>query len=540
MVLRSLCSKLTVCSQINIHKMVVKISKVLLLDNVDPSAKTILEENGIAATLSKEKFTTPELIKELQAYDGVVVRSATKMTAEIIENCPNLKIIGRAGVGVDNVDIKSATKNGVVVMNTPGGNTLSAAEHTCTLICCLSRNVPAADASMKAGKWDRKAFMGHELYGKTLGIIGLGRIGREAGIRMQSFGMKTIGFDPLVSKEEAAKYNIEWMKTDEIWPEADYITVHTPLIPQTKGLLNDASFAKCKKGVRVINCARGGIIDEDALLRALQSGQCGGAGLDVYVEEPATNMPLVQHAKVVACPHLGASTKEGQARCGKEVAEQFVNVAKGTDFFGVLNAPALTHANGIEDWITLATQLGKVAKSFFKVNAVQCNIASNGNLLTRSGRCLEAAFSAGYIQSDYSSVNLINAAALANNAGVNISTSNSKEKIFNFANSCSIVIKAETKAVSLTGAVVDGKPVLVAIDNRPFSFPLPMSGSFLIFQSSDIASAIGVVTNAGASLASLACTTGDGDKWVAVTTVAALSEDALSRIRIPNIIAVNF
>uniref|UniRef100_H2ZPM9 D-3-phosphoglycerate dehydrogenase n=1 Tax=Ciona savignyi TaxID=51511 RepID=H2ZPM9_CIOSA len=263
--------------------MAVSITKVLLLDNVDPSAKTILEENGIQATLSKEKFTADALIKELKVYDGVVVRSATKISAEIIENSPNLKIIGRAGTGVDNVDVNCATKNGVIVMNTPGGNTISAAEHTCALMCCLARNIPAADASVKGGKWDRKAFMGHELYGKTLGIVGLGRIGREAAIRMQSFGMKTIGFDPIISKEEAAKSNIDWMTLDEMWPLCDYITVHTPLIPQTKGLLNDASFAKCKKGVRVINCARGGIIDEEALLRALESGQCGGAGLDVYV-----------------------------------------------------------------------------------------------------------------------------------------------------------------------------------------------------------------------------------------------------------------
>uniref|UniRef100_A0A668AQR2 phosphoglycerate dehydrogenase n=1 Tax=Myripristis murdjan TaxID=586833 RepID=A0A668AQR2_9TELE len=315
----------------------VSIKSVLISESVDPCCKKILEENGIRVT-EKPNMKKDDLIAEIKDYDGLVVRSATKVTADVINAASNLKIVGRAGTGVDNVDVDAATKKGIIVMNTPSGNTISAAELTCALLMSLSRHVPQAVMSMKAGNWDRKKFMGAELYGKTLGILGLGRIGKEVATRMQSFGMKTIGYDPITPPEVSASWGVEQMSLDQLWPQCDYITVHTPLMPSTAGLLNDESFAKCKKGVKVVNCARGGIIDEAALLRALESGQCGGAGLDVFVEEPPKNRSLVDHPNVISCPHLGASTKEAQARCGQDIALQIVDMVKGKSLVGAVSS----------------------------------------------------------------------------------------------------------------------------------------------------------------------------------------------------------
>uniref|UniRef100_A0A8C4IMI7 phosphoglycerate dehydrogenase n=1 Tax=Dicentrarchus labrax TaxID=13489 RepID=A0A8C4IMI7_DICLA len=314
----------------------ISIKSVLISESVDPRCRAILEENGIRVT-EKQNMKKDELIAEIKDYDGLVVRSATKVTADIINAADNLKIIGRAGTGVDNVDVDAATKKGIIVMNTPSGNTISAAELTCALLMSLSRNVPQAAMSMKQGNWDRKKFMGAELFGKVLGIVGLGRIGKEVASRMQSFGMRTIGYDPITPPEVSASWGVEQMSLEQLWPQCDYITVHTPLMPSTVGLLNDETFAKCKKGVKVVNCARGGIIDEAALVRALESGQCGGAGLDVFVEEPPKERSLINHPNVISCPHLGASTKEAQARCGEDIALQIVDMVQGKKLVGAVN-----------------------------------------------------------------------------------------------------------------------------------------------------------------------------------------------------------
>uniref|UniRef100_A0A8D0G2P8 D-3-phosphoglycerate dehydrogenase n=1 Tax=Sphenodon punctatus TaxID=8508 RepID=A0A8D0G2P8_SPHPU len=292
--------------------------------------------------------------------DGLIVRSATKVTADIINAAEKLKLIGRAGTGVDNVDVGAATRKGVLVMNTPTGNSLSAAELTCGMIMSLARQIPQAAASMKEGKWDRKKFMGMELNGKTLGILGLGRIGKEVATRMQSFGMKTIGFDPIITPKESAAFGVQQLPLEQIWPLCDFITVHTPLLPSTTGLLNDDTFAQCRQGVQVVNCARGGIVDERALLRALQSGQCGGAALDVFTEEPPRDWALVNHPNVISCPHLGASTREAQSRCGQEIALQIVDLAQGKALTGTVNGQALSSAflPHTKPWIALARALG--------------------------------------------------------------------------------------------------------------------------------------------------------------------------------------
>lgn len=329
-------------------KMPVDIKRVLVCDAVDNACVKLLQDHGIQVDY-KLKLTQDELVKEVKNYDALIVRSDTKITAEILDaGAGRVKAVGRAGAGVDNINIEAATRNNVLVLNTPGGNSISACELTCFLIGALARPICPAAASMKDGRWDRKLYSGTELFGKTLAILGLGRIGREVGIRMNAFGMRVIGFDPITTAEEAKAAGIEKMELEQIWPQADYITVHTPLIPATRNLISTDTLAKCRKGVRVINVARGGIIDEAALFTALESGQCGGAAVDVYPEEPPksdTTRKLINHPKVVATPHLGASTSEAQVRVAVEVAEQFIALTGKstvyTQYAGVVNREVL-------------------------------------------------------------------------------------------------------------------------------------------------------------------------------------------------------
>ncbi|XP_055640401.1 D-3-phosphoglycerate dehydrogenase [Toxorhynchites rutilus septentrionalis] len=326
------------------------IKNVLVCDAVDNACVKLLQDHGINVDY-KLKLTKAQLVEEVKGYDALIVRSDTKITAEILDaGAGQLKAVGRAGAGVDNIDIEAATRNNVVVLNTPGGNSIAACELTCFLIGALARPICSAATSMKEGRWDRKLYSGSELHGKTLAILGLGRIGREVGFRMKAFGMRVIGFDPITTQEEAKAAGIEKMELDDIWPLADYITVHTPLIPATRNLISATTLAKCRAGVRVVNVARGGIVDEAALVDALESGQCGGAAVDVYPEEPPksdTTKKLINHAKVVATPHLGASTTEAQVRVAVEVAEQFIALTGTskvyTEYAGVVNRDVLNN-----------------------------------------------------------------------------------------------------------------------------------------------------------------------------------------------------
>ncbi|XP_068620762.1 D-3-phosphoglycerate dehydrogenase [Battus philenor] len=306
------------------------IKSVLVVDGVGENCTKILNAHGISVT-NKAKITRDELLKEIPEYDALVVRSASKVTKEVLEAGKKLKVVGRAGAGVDNIDVGAAGSNGIGVINAPGANALSACELTCALTMALARHVVPAATALRGGRWDRALYTGTELNGRTLAILGLGRVGREVAVRMHAFGMKIVGFDPFVTAKQCAEFHATKMELEEIWPVADYITLHTPLIESTRNFINSNVLKKCKKGVKIINVGRGGLINERDLLEALNSGQVGGTALDVFEQEPPTDpltLEIIQHPAVIATPHLGASTKEAQVRVGQEIAEQLVNLVK--------------------------------------------------------------------------------------------------------------------------------------------------------------------------------------------------------------------
>ncbi|MFN7170274.1 MAG: phosphoglycerate dehydrogenase, partial [Candidatus Omnitrophota bacterium] len=315
--------------------------KVLVSDPLAEEGLRILKEERdleVDIKLKQPEEALKEIIKD---YDALIVRSETRVTAKIIENADKLKVIGRAGVGLDNIDVEAATKKGIIVMNAPEGNTISTAEHTLSLMLALSRNIPQADASLKKGEWERKKFMGVELYGKVLGIVGLGRIGREVAKRALSFGMKVIAYDPYLAEEKARELGIDLVERDYLFKQSDYITFHVPLTEETKNMVSEKEFRLMKKGVRIINCARGGIIDELALAKAISEGVVEGAALDVFAKEPPQDSPLLKLDKVIVTPHLGASTEEAQINVSIDIAQQVKDVLLGKGIRNAVNFPSL-------------------------------------------------------------------------------------------------------------------------------------------------------------------------------------------------------
>ncbi|MDE2807670.1 MAG: phosphoglycerate dehydrogenase, partial [Gemmatimonadota bacterium] len=336
--------------------------KVLISDKMDPRCVEILEANDGVAVDVCSGLSPSALLDCIGDYEGLVVRSATKVTAEVLAAAPRLRVVGRAGTGFDNIDVEAATRHGVIVMNTPGGNSLSTAEHTFALISSLARHIPQATSSLKKGLWERSQFVGVELAGKTLAVIGLGRVGREVAKRATAFRMKVLGYDPYIGQEMALSYGAHLASLEEIYATADFITVHTHLNDQTRHLISDAQIAQCKDGVYLINCARGGIIDEEALLRGLNSGKVAGAALDVFEEEPPTLVDLLGDDRVICTPHLAASTKEAQANVALEVAEQVGDVLMGRVIRNAVNAPSVDpeiHGK-LQPYLVLAERLGRL------------------------------------------------------------------------------------------------------------------------------------------------------------------------------------
>ncbi|MDA1015017.1 MAG: phosphoglycerate dehydrogenase [Planctomycetota bacterium] len=401
--------------------------RILITDSLSTAGLDLLREtDGLEVVIPEQKsLTVAELRDALQSTDGIIIRSATKLTAEVLDGQSRLKIIVRAGVGVDNIDIPAATRSGIVVMNTPAGNTTSTAEHTIAMMMALSRKIPNAAASTRSGQWDRKSFMGTQLSGKTLAVVGLGRIGMAVAKRAQGLEMQVIGYDPFLAEERAAEEKIELFRNvDDVVDRCDYVTVHTPLTDETRGIINAERIARMKKGVRILNCARGGIVDEAALADALNSGHVAGAALDVFENESPGGSPLMAMENVVATPHLGASTGEAQELVAVEAAELMIGFLKRNDFRQALNLVPIsaTEMSEATPYLNISYRLGLLLAQLAKPKGIKsAEVDYRGDAAERQTKLMTAAFTAGLLGGGSDeNVNLVNAESVAAGIGIRI------------------------------------------------------------------------------------------------------------------------
>ena len=405
--------------------------RVLVADKLEKDGLKVLQrEKGFKVDV-RTGLKPEELARAIPSYDAIIVRSGTRVTKEIIEAGRNLKVVGRAGVGVDNVDLEAATKRGIIVMNTPEGNTTATAEHTITMMLALARKVPQAYASLLAGKWRREEFMGTELNGKTLGVIGLGRIGREVARKAgQGLGMKILGYDPFITEESVKPLGVTVCDLRKLLKQSDFITVHTPLTPETKHVINREAFKQMKTGVRIINCARGGIVDEKALLQAIRSGKVAGAAFDVFEKEPPGKNPLLKCPEVIATPHLGAATHEAQENVSVAVAKQVIDALRNRAIRNAVNLPSLDPETyqQLRPWITLAERIGLIHTQLFGGKIKVVTVRYGGEVTRYPLASLTIAVVKGLLAPITSgSVNFVNAPALAKERGITVNESKTTE-----------------------------------------------------------------------------------------------------------------
>jgi D-3-phosphoglycerate dehydrogenase len=395
--------------------------RVLISDKMDPRAAAIFRERGVTVD-EKPGLSSEELKAIIGEYDGLAIRSATKVTKSILEAAANLKVVGRAGIGVDNVDIPAATARGVVVMNTPFGNSITTAEHAIALMFALARQLPEADASTQAGKWEKNRFMGVEVTGKTLGLIGCGNIGSIVATRALGLRMKVAAFDPFLTPERAVELGVDKVDLDELLRRADFITLHTPLTDQTRNILSRENLARTKKGVRIINCARGGLIDEAALKDALDSGQVAGAALDVFESEPATTSPLFGTPGFISTPHLGASTSEAQVNVAIQVAEQMSDFLLLGGVTNAINMPSLTaeEAPRLKPYMALAEKLGKLVGQILGEDVRTVSVEVEGAAAQLNQKPITGAVLSGLMGTYSQTVNMVNAPYLAKERGLDV------------------------------------------------------------------------------------------------------------------------
>lgn len=400
--------------------------KIFVADDVSAAGLEPLRVAGF--TVEKRTGLAPEELREaVRDCDGLIVRSETKVTAELMDAASRLRVVGRAGVGVDNIDVAQATARGIVVMNAPDGNTITTAEHTIALLVSLARRVPQANGSLRAGRWERKRFIGVELQGKTLGIVGLGRIGRVVASRARAFGMNIVAYDPFVAPDQARDLELEIAPLDEVFARADFLTVHTPLTAETRGIVGAQAFSKMKRGVRIINCARGGLVDERALLAAIKEGIVAGAALDVFEQEPPpADHPLLALDEVIATPHLGASTTEAQEGVALTVAEQMRDYLSTGALRGAVNVPALgtQELNALEPYIKLAESLGRFQAQLIDEAAVrEVRLEYAGDVAELDAAPVTRAFLAGLLRYMSARVNVVNAFLIAEERGISVTAS---------------------------------------------------------------------------------------------------------------------
>ena len=460
--------------------------RILITDAVDKKCKTILESAGFEVTF--EAGMPPEKIKSIiSGYNALVVRSETQVTGELISHMENMIVIGRAGTGVDNIDVDSATRKGIIVMNTPGGNTISTAEHTMALMLGMCRNISSANQSMKEGKWERKKFKGTELAGKTLGVIGLGKVGREVAVRAKGFGMNVIGYDPVLSLESAGRLGVDFVSLDKIFSDSEIITVHVPLNEETENLISTETLKKCRDGVKIINCARGGIVNEQAIIEALDNGKVSAAAFDVYeTEPPDLNSKLFQLDKVLTTPHLGASTGEAQEKVAVQIGEQIVDLLKNNSVKGAVNAAsfeALANEE-LKPFIILAEKLGLLLSQLNKEHLRNLNINLSGLFLHKFSEILSKSFLKGFLSNKIDEpVNLINSKLFAEERGIILNEVKSNENE-NYKNLISVEFIGE-KGRKLLAGTVFGKEEIRVVKIDGYRVELRPEGNMLFYKNID-------------------------------------------------------
>jgi len=463
--------------------------KVLVSDSLSEKGIEILEKG---AEVDVRTGMSPEELKAcIGEYDALVVRSQTQVTEDVIKAAENLKIIGRAGVGVDNIDVEAATQRGIIVINAPEGNMISAAEHTIAMMMAISRNIPQANQSMRAGKWDRKLFMGVEVRGKTLGVVGLGRIGTEVAKRAQGMEMNIMAYDPFISEERAADLGVKLTTVEDIVLNADYITVHTPLTKDTRDLIAKEEFEKAKPGVRIINCARGGIINEKALAEAVASGKVAAAAIDVFTSEPPTGSPLLEQDNIIVTPHLGASTKEAQVNVAVDVAEQIINFNQGLPVKNAINMPYVKQEimKVLQPYLPLAEKIGKLAAQLMEEKYERIEVSYIGEIADWDTGPVTVAALKGLLEFAMgSSVNYVNAPVIAKERKIKVVESKSKTTE-SYSNLIMVNIFNNGKVKTVGGTMVGTNPRIVQIDE--FSIDVLPLGHMIIALHEDHPNIIG-------------------------------------------------
>jgi len=509
--------------------------KILISDSVDEKCTEILKSAGFDVNY-KTDLSKNELLETISYYNALIVRSSTQVDAELIEEMTNMEVVGRAGAGVDNIDIKSATRKGILVMITPGGNTISAAEHTMALMLATSRKIPQANISLHQKKWDRKRFQGTELFGKTLGLIGLGKIGKEVAVRAKSFGMKVIAFDPLVSNDAVSDMEIQIVTLDDIWKNSDIISVHTPLNERTKNLISYNELSICKPSVTIINCARGGIVNEKDLIKALEDGKISSVGLDVFENEPPDfSIGLIQHPSVVCTPHLGASTEEAQQKVAIQIAEQIVEYFKNGSLAGSVNASTLKEISNdnLRSFVKLAEVIGGLLSQLRKDHLVALKINSSGELLKNHAKLLSTSLLKGFLSEEMdSTVNFINAPVIAEEMGIVLKEVISSDHR-DYLNLIEVTMQTSSNEWKFAGTVF-GKNDLRIVEINDYKVDLKPERNILIYKNVDKPGMLSSVTqklsSANINIASLSLgRKSQGDLALTVVNVDSMLDEKIKK-----------
>ena len=510
--------------------------RVLISDALSPAAVAIFKERGVEVDV-KPGLDKDELAAIIGDYDGLAIRSATKVTAKLLESASRLKVVGRAGIGVDNVDIPAATARGVIVMNTPFGNSITTAEHAIAMMFAVAREIPAADASTQAGKWEKNRFMGVEITGKTLGIIGCGNIGSIVADRAIGLKMRVVAFDPFLSPERALDLGVEKVELDDLLARADFITLHVPMTAQTKNVLSAENLARTKKGVRIVNCARGGLVDEAALRALLDSGHVAGAAFDVFSVEPAKENPLFGHPNVVCTPHLGASTTEAQENVALQVAEQMSDYLIRGAISNAINFPSITaeEAPKLKPFIALAEKLGSFAGQLTESGIREVRITYEGSVAGLKIKALTAAAVAGLLRPLLQDVNVVSAPVVAKERGIVIEeTTRAAEG--DFESLVTLTVVTERQERSVAGTVFhDGKPRIVNI--KGIKMDAEFAPSMIYVTNEDkpgfIGRFAGLLGDAGVNIATFALgRDAQGGSAIALVEIdGAVPADVLGRIQ---------